>query len=131
MPAPNDANMLNTYTRDVGAPVSNNVLSITSDFQVVVEAEAGNAIFGGGTAYETGIVVNDSSNHETIHEESVGPGNMGDANWPIQKTEFVYTVPQAALAGRANHVCVVIGWLKARVAEQDVSFQSSPQFILV
>lgn len=130
MPAPNDANTINVYTRDVGAPVSNNVLSITNDFQVVVEVEAGNAIFGGGTAYETGIVVNDSSNHETIHEENVGPGNMGDANWPIQKTEFVYTVPQAALAGRSNHVCVVIAWLKARVAEQDVSFQTSPQFIL-
>ena len=112
MPAPNDTNLVNVSTRDVAAPVSNNVLSLANPFEVVIETEAGSAIFGGGTAYETGIVVNDSTSHETIHEETIGPGNMGDAKWPTQKNEFVYQVPAAALAGRVNHVCVVIAWLR-------------------
>lgn len=134
MPAPNDVGLVNVFTRDAGGAISNQVFSIANDLEIVVELEAGSTIYGGGTQYETGVVVRDLSKNEVIPTDpaSYGPEAMGPSGeWDPQKDEFVYTVKAGDIAGRANNVCEAIAWLKARVADQDVSFATSPRFILV
>lgn len=131
---PNDAELVRVFTREVDAAIADVTFPVTEDFQVVVEVEAGSAIFGGGTQYETGIVLRDKTTGSVIPTTpaSFGPEGMdgAGANWPSQANQFVYRVAAADLAGRENHICEVLAFLKVRVTDPDVSFATSPYFII-
>ncbi|MDX1522733.1 MAG: hypothetical protein R3264_13985 [Anaerolineae bacterium] len=143
---PNDAELVRVFTREVGGAIADVTFPVADDFEVVVEVEAGSAIFGGGTQYETGIVVRDKMAGDTIqatpqlasgagvpaNPAGFGPEGMAGAGteWLSQANQFVYKVEAAALGGRENHICEVMAFLKVRVTDPDVSFAISPHFII-
>lgn len=128
---PNDAELSRVFTREVGGTIADISLSLTNDFEIVVEAEAGSAIHGGGTAYLVDVVVRDiTANNDIPTAPADYKGNMGDANWPNQARQFVFKVSSADLAGKENNICKVTAYLKAGVADPDVSFAESYPFII-
>jgi hypothetical protein len=133
---PNDVELVRVWTREVGASVADVTFPHNADFQVVVDVEAGTTIFGGGTKYQTGIYVRDLSNFTAIPAAPVPPtvttqDDMGAASWPNTRHQFVYKVAAADLgAARENHCCEVLAFLRVRVSDPDVTFATSPTFII-
>jgi len=130
---PNDAELVRVWTREVGGAIGDLTFPYNKPFEVVVDVEAGNAIFGGGTTYQTGVAVRDLSDGTIIAVTSPASvaGNMGDPNWPAPAQQFVFTVPAANLgAGKENHCCEALAFLRARNADVDVSFATSSMFII-
>lgn len=131
---PDDAALVGIYTREVGGIVRDVTLPHDADFEIIVDVEAGSGVFGAGTQYETGVVVRDLTDNTTIPTtptgygpEAMGPG--GD--WDPQADQFVYQVSAADLgAGKENHLCEVLAFLRTRVADPDVSFATSPMIII-
>jgi hypothetical protein len=133
---PNDVELVRAFARRSGATVADIAFPVNQPIEIVVEAEAGAAIIGSGTDYATNIVVQDLSVFQII-PSAVAPGarpltgNLGTAGqWPNRDQVFRLTVAAAALAGRQNHICQVIAWLKVRISDPDMSFAVSPHFIL-
>lgn len=135
---PNDAELARVWTRAVGGAISDTTCETGSDFEVVVDAEVGDALHGGGGPYEANVVVRDLSDSASINEQTVS-GNFGDANWPAPPPDsnlakqFPFTVPAAAIAGREGNILEVLAYLTVGgVGPQppDVSFATSPRFIV-
>lgn len=143
---PNDAELIRVWTRKTGGTVAHLTFPVNANFEIVVDVEAGDAMFGGGTEYETGIVLRDKTAGDTIQTTpqlaagggvpadpaGFGPDGMDGAGteWLTQANQFVYLVEAADLAGRENHICEVLAFLRVRVTDPDVSFATSPLFIL-
>jgi len=127
----NDAAVVSVYTRRVGSAIADEILAVNEDFEVVVEVEAGQALFNLGAHFETDIIVRDISDNNDIQATPAGfSGNTSSADWPTQAHEFVYTVAAADLAGRENDICEVQSYLTIGAAAPNVSFETSPKFIL-
>ena len=130
---PNDAELVRVWTREVGGTIGDETFPHNAAFEVVVEAEAGLAIFNSGAQFQTGLVVRDLYDNTFI---TVGPpnsfnGSLNSPAWATRAKQFVYTVPAASLGNaRLNHVCEVVAHLVIGVATPDVSFAVSPMFII-
>jgi hypothetical protein len=137
---PNDANIIRVYPRQVGSPASDSAFSYNAPLEVVMEVEAGSALFGSGAQYAVGIVVRDLSDFSILPKPAPTPGthtpvidandNLHGANWDRQADQFVYTVPAASLAGRQNHILEILGYLRVNVVNPDMSFTKSEPFII-
>jgi hypothetical protein len=119
---------------------------VNADFEVVVEVEAGTAVFNAGTQYHAGIVLRDKTATDIIQATpqlaegggvaaataGFGPEGMSLAGkeWRTQADQFVYRVAAADLAGRENHICEVLAFLRVGVAEPDVSFAVSSYLMI-
>jgi hypothetical protein len=126
---PNDAEVVRVATRENGGTIGDVTFSIGNGFEIAVDAEAGSALHGAGTSFETNAFVRDITANDNIASNPSGgvTGNTNTAAWPAQAQTFAYTVASGVLAGRANHICQVLSFLRVG---QDTSFQSSPLFIL-
>jgi|GEM_PF-2103233 len=140
--APNDVELIRVYTADAGSIPSSVVLPITDDFDIIVEVEAGSAIFGSGTDFEVGVVVVDINAFNLIPTKNPAPAGYQvspfnsdldgpGSDWPTQKHSFKFQVANAVLVGRQNHMGIVYAYLKARHTDPDVSFGISVPFLLV
>jgi hypothetical protein len=140
MPAPNDVEMVRLWTREPGADIAQSAFPYDADFEIVVDVEAGHTIHSGGTEYQTGIVIRDLTDGSFIpatpdpNIPTSGHTN-GDAQtppeWPDEAHQFMYTVLATNLgAAKENHVCEAVAWLRLRTAEPDVSFSTSPLFMI-
>lgn len=130
---PNDAEAVRVFTRESGATIADVTFPVNADFEILVDAEAGNTIWGGGTEYHTGLVLRDISANDDIPVNPVayGPEAMGaGGSWDPQATQFLYEVKAADLAGRENHCCQAIAFLRVRKVDPDASFAESPMFML-
>jgi len=124
--------LIKVWIRNPGEVIEKVSLAHNADFQVVVDVRAGYAPFALGSAYVTGIVIRDLTAGNVIATNPAAPisGAMGDANWPAQANQFVYTVPAANLGSAvAYHLCQVVAFLSVGVVDPDVSFGTSPMFI--
>lgn len=133
MSAPNDTNLVRVWARDAGEFISTTSFSVKNNFEVVVELEAGSAIFGGGTQYVTGIVVRDLTKNETIFKSTTPPsipGQMGDNFWPSAKHPISYIIHSNYLTNRQDHFFSILAFLRARVSDPDVSFAKSELLFL-
>lgn len=130
---PNDAEMVRVWTRDPAVPtIADVTLPVATNFEVVVECEAGTALHGSGAQFSTNIVIRDiTANNNIAANPAAGfSGAMATAAWQNYAKQFVYTLPAANLAGRQNHVCQVLAYLQVGVVNPDVSFASSPLLII-
>lgn len=130
---PNDVDLTRVFVREPGTVVADSSIQVAGGLEVVVEAEAGTTVFGGGTQFLTNIVIKDltdGTNIAAVPGVGFGPAAMDTAAWPAVDHQFVYNVPAATLAGRQNHVCEVLAFLKAGITNPDVEFASSELFIL-
>ena len=143
---PNSAELIRVFTRQVNGVVADVTFADNADFEVVVEVEAGEAIFNAGTQYQTGIVLRDKTAADIIQTTpqfsggggvpadtaGFGPEGMSLAGteWLTQTNLFVYRVAAADLAGRENHICEILAYLRARVRNPDISFAASSYFMI-
>lgn len=129
MPGPMDAELVRVFTREAGGTIGDETLSVAADFEVAVEAEAGSAVHGAGTQYETNVVVRDITKNDNIAATPAAgaAGSTGDAAWPSQAQTFTFKVAKAGLTGRENHICQALAYLRVG---QDSSFAPSALFIL-
>lgn len=58
-------------------------------------------------------------------------GNLNSPSWPTPPVRFFYKVASVDLgAGKENHVCEVLAFLRVNVTNPDMSFARSPLFII-
>jgi len=105
---------------------------VTSNFEVMVDAEAGSAIHSSGAQFLTGVLVRDLSANTIIPATPVqaSSGALKSNAWPEPYRAFRYTIKAADLNNRENHVCQIIAFLNVGVSNQDSSFALSPLFML-
>ncbi len=137
---PNDAQLSRVSTREVGTTVEDLSFSIKKDFEIAVDAEAGDTIFNDGAQYHIDVVVIDYSQNATnipsitpVGSTTVGgvASAMNAAPWDTQAKQFAFTVHFADLAGRVDHMCQVYAFLRVGGgAEPNVSIETSPFFLL-
>ena len=134
----NDAAVVNVFTRRVSGAIADEILSVGDDFEVVVEAEAGDAIHGGGGPYAVSMVVRDLTASNTVNTQNL-TGNFGDANWPAPPPntnlakEFSFTIP-APPAALEGHILEVLASLSVGgvgpLQPPDVSFATSGSYLI-
>ena len=136
---PNDAELVRVYTRNPtaagGDPVADVTFPFKQNIEVVVDVEAGYAIFGLGAQYEVGVVVRDLSDGSFIPTTSniKTPDSIGSdgSAWTTQATSFVFTIQAESLgAGKENHICEVLAYLRVGVINPDISFARSSLFMI-
>ena len=130
--SPNDVELVRVYTKEIGGKISDTTLPVSSDFEVIVAAEAGSTIHSRGAQFLTNILVRDLSANDIIPAipAQALSGAMSSSAWPELYRALQYKVNKADLAGRENHVCQVIAFLNVGVNDPDVSFALSPFSIL-
>jgi hypothetical protein len=130
---PNDVDLTRVFTREPGTTVADSSIRVATGLEIVVEAEAGTALFGTGAQFFTNIVVRDITANNNIAATpggGFGPAAMSSAAWPAVDHQFVYSVSAASLAGRQDHICEVLAFLKVGTINPDVEFATSTLFIL-
>jgi hypothetical protein len=135
---PNDVELVRVFTRRTGSAIADITFPFNVGFQVVLDAEAGNAIFAGGAQFEVGVVVRDLTDGTVIATTPVpptppppSPAHLNAPEWPALANRFVYNVAAGALgAAKENHICEVLAFLRVNVTDPDVSFARSPLFII-
>ncbi len=134
---PNDVDLVRVFTRTVGGTTAEVALPYNAGFQVVVEAEAGSAIFASGAQFAISLVVRDLTTGTNFAVTPVPPSpspgtnaNLNSAAWPAQTRQFVYSVA-APGAARENDIGQVLASLRVGVTNPDVEFVESPLFIII
>jgi hypothetical protein len=129
---PNDAEIIRVYTREKGGTIADVTLDSGSDAEIVVEVEAGSAVFGAGAQYSTGLVVKDLTNGNNIpFNPAPVSGTLSVAPWDAQADSFTYTITAADLAAHKDSLCQVYAYLLVGVKNFDASFVESPLFLIL
>ncbi|QYC38394.1 hypothetical protein Nocox_03830 [Nonomuraea coxensis DSM 45129] len=128
---PNDAELIQVYTRGLGKTIADVTFDSSTDFEVVVETEAGTALFGLGGAFTVDIVVRDLTANDNI-PYTPGPikDTLGKPTWPAEGNSFVFRVRSADLATRKGHLCEVHAYLLVGISNFDSSFGRSRTFLI-
>jgi hypothetical protein len=130
MPNTDECELSRVYVRNPGGLVAEESIKDNVIFEVVLEAEAGQALFNQGGAYKLITVVTDFTNdYITFFTNSVS-GTFGDANWPNQVVQHAFTPPAAPGPGRDDHVFQAIGVVSAGRADPIVDTEFSDVFII-
>ncbi|MCZ6900829.1 MAG: hypothetical protein O7F74_11380 [Bacteroidetes bacterium] len=128
---PNDAELLRVYTREVGGTIGDISIPFNEDIEIVVEVEAGSAIFDSRAQFKVGVIVRDLSDNTIIPTAGEISGALGDEGWETESPQFTFTISSTNLgAAKENHVCEVITYSLIGIATGDASFARSPLFII-
>ena len=137
---PNDVDIVRVFARSAGGTTAESALRFDKDFEVVVEVEAGGAIFSTAAEYAVGLVVRDLQDGTFFPIPTPAAGftepaigfndHMQTGQWTAQNQPFVYTVT-APGSGRENHICDILASLRAGHTNPDVEFAQSPLFIII
>jgi hypothetical protein len=125
----NDANIVRVYVSLTPAGVQENQIPSGTPAVINFQAEAGEAIFGGGGSYRMLVVVRDLTDGSTVVNFNQ-PGSFGDSNWPTPVVSHPFTL-NGQPATKKNHIYQAIGVLLAGNVKPDVSFIESELFIIV
>ena len=134
---PNDADVVRVYAREATSTVADDTLDPSADANIVVEVEAGSAVFGVGGQWQLGITVKDLDDGTTIPftltPTTATSGSLNSAPWSNQQETFTYTLPAANLGTHKGHLCQVHGYLLIGTspANYDASFLSSDPFLVL
>jgi hypothetical protein len=134
MPSANECELSSVYVRytDVAAHggISEESIKDNASFDLVLDLEAGQAIFNTGAAYSLSVVLNDlSASSKTIYTNTLG-GSLGDANWGKMAVQFAWTVPPGTVAVVDGHVYQAIGVMNVGKADPIVDAEPSDLFIV-
>lgn len=130
MAADNDVNIVRVYTREVGGDIEDNQFLATNDFEVVVEAEAGTAIFNLGPEYSIGVTVRNLTDSSINTHNDIHTGRLGDATWPTQPDQEVFGPfsPDWGAGQSGVHIYEVLAYAKVGNVNPDVSITKSHLF---
>lgn len=134
MPNATDAELASVYVRytDVTAHGDNTEESIKDNqsFDLVLELEAGQAVFNSGAKYNLSVVLNDLfDSSKTIYSNTQG-GSLGDTAWQKPDVKFAWTIPAGSLPLVDDHVYQAIGVLSVGNADPIVDMEQSELFVV-
>jgi len=112
MPNANGCELVRVFTRRVGSPIADDTIKSNEAFQVVLQAEVGQALHNTGGAYNLSIVVKDETAGNIINNAAQA-GNFKDVNWPNLDLEFAFPNIAAQGAAKQDHLYRVIAVLRA------------------
>ncbi|NIR48736.1 hypothetical protein GWO43_09890 [candidate division KSB1 bacterium] len=126
----NEVKLVRVYTREKGGIIFEDTFPFDAEFEVVLEARAGTALFATGGRFEIQAVVRDlTDNRVIVHKGTLGPGNFGDKNWPAPSLLTGCLIP-AQGPQKEGHIYEVIATLAFGTANPNISFVRSPVFII-
>lgn len=125
----NDVQLVRVYTREKEGRILKETFPSDAEFEVVVEAEAGETIHSLKAEYFIQIVVRDLTNFTIVHKDSL-KGNLKDEPW--NEPVLLHAFPiRAQGAAKENHIYEVLASLCVGKGEgTPVSFAKSPMFII-
>lgn len=129
MPSANECELSRVYVRNPGGLVSEEAIKDNVNFEVVLEAEAGQTLFNNGGPYKLILVVTDFTNDYITYNTQTVTGLFGDATWPSLPVQVPFTVP-AGGPGRDDHVFQAIGVVSAGTADPIVDTEFSDVFLI-
>ena len=133
---PNEADIIRVSMREANGEVADNTLDPSLNAEVVVEVEAGSAIFGTGGAWQVGVHVRDldgSNIGTTLTPTTTTSGHLGTAPWTAQRAILRYTVPAGNLTAHKGHLGRVHAYLLVgtNAANYDATFVESEPFLVL
>jgi hypothetical protein len=133
---PNKADIIRVYTREGNGTVADNTLDPNFDGKIVVDLEAGFAIFGTGAKWQLGVVVKDLEDGTipfTLTPTTAVSGNLDSPPWSSHSETFEYTIPAADLSTHKGHLCQIYAYLLVGTNAQnyDASFVESYPFLVL
>ena len=129
---PNDVEIVRVYARNTASPSADPTLNPKEAAQIVVEAEAGDAIFRIGAPYEVQITVKDLVDGSNLPVAPAGAvtGLLSTAPWDKQQIKFDFDLTAAELAKHKGHQCEVYATVYMGLTDPDASFATSPRFLI-
>ncbi len=132
----NDVEMVRVFTRQVNSDVADISYAHNDQFEIVVEAEAGQSKFNDGGPYRFDITVRCLTHNMNIelHEEITG--NLAEAaginKWDQQKKQFktnAMDCEHLLPGGKWNDCFEVLAVLSVGRLNPDISIARSPLFV--
>ncbi|KAA0932293.1 hypothetical protein [Streptomyces apricus] len=129
---PNDTEIVRVFARSTASPSADPTLDPKEAAQIVVEAEAGDAVFRMGVPYEVDVTVKDLVDGTNIPTTPAGAvtGQLSQAPWNKQHSAFVFGVAASELEKHKGHQCEVYATVYMGLQEPDASFATSPRFLV-
>ena len=131
---PNDVEIVRVYTRQPKGDIADSTFATSEKCEVVVEAEAGSAIWAMGVPYWIGVSVRDLTDN-TVKVYSTEEGsNLGGSKWEKKTYKKVFgPFTLKDISGltklQGAHCFEVLAYVRAGMQEPDVSFARSPLFM--
>jgi len=125
---PNDVQLIRVYARERKGKIVDKTFPSDAEFEVVVEAEAGKSIHGGGGKFSIHIVVRDLTDFTIIKEDRL-QGHFSEENWPKPVLSHAFPIPTQG-SKKENHIYEILASLAVGVRNPNVSFVTSPLFII-
>jgi hypothetical protein len=131
MTATNDCDLVRVFTRRAaaGSVIADQTIKSNEAFQVVMQAEAGQALFNNGGPYRLNVVVRDLTDGTTVNAATQA-GNFGDANWPGLAMQFAFPAIAAQGAGKQDHIYQATVVSTAGAVDPIVAFAESDLLII-
>ncbi len=130
MPNANDVELVRTFVRPVDGTVGEETINNNQRAEVVVDVEAGKALFNIGGPYRILGVVKDENTGTAITTPSRA-GNFGDANWPKPAATIKLTPPiEAQGPGKNNHIYEATVVLVVGTGDPNVDFTDDVLFVI-
>ena len=124
----NEVQLIRVYTAEKGGIILEQNIPSDAEFEVVVEAKAGMVLFGTGGNYEIQIVVRDLTDFTIVHKDSL-KGNFTQEPWDEPVLPYAFPIP-AQGAAKENHIYDVLASLSVGIKNPNVSFVTSPMFMI-
>jgi len=124
----NDVQLIQVYTVERGGIILEESFPSDAEFEVVVEAKAGNTIFGGGGRYFLQIIVRDLTDFTIVHQDRL-EGNFTIEPWNEPVLPYTFPIPAQGPA-KENHIYEALATLSVGVRNPNVSFAKSPMFMI-
>jgi len=127
MASANEADLLRVFTSVPPANVAQDHIPQNTAFNVVVEAEVGQALFNTGGAYRVNVVLLDITAGTTFPQPQQN-GTFGSGTWPGLNQTFTFNI-----AGQpaVDHIIQAIAVLVAGIQNPIVEFEESDMAIVV
>jgi hypothetical protein len=131
MPSANECELQRVFVRNSGGTVTEESIKDNATFEVVLDLEAGSAIFASGAQFKLFAVVNDLSTSTTAFTSAPVSGSLGggSADWPTLAFQHVFTVP-AQTAAKDDHLYQAFGLMSVGVSNPIVDAEQSDIFVI-
>ena len=124
----NDVKLIRVYTAEKGGIILEQNIPSDAEFEVVVEARAGAAIFSTAGSYEIHIIVRDLTDFTIAHKDSI-TGIFTQEPWDEPVLPYAFPIP-AQGAVKESHIYDVLASLSVGIKNPNVSFVKSPMFMI-
>lgn len=133
---PNEADIVRASVREANGEVAHDTLDPSLDAEVIIDVEAGSAIFGTGAQWQVGVHVRDLDGGNigtTLTPTTTMSGHFGTAPWTNQRAILRYTIPAGNLTTHKGHLGRVHAYLLigTNPANYDATFVESEPFLVL